>query len=132
MPTTKTQNAKLKTVKKALDNDLKKTARTGLSQAYKELGMGGVAKEIKAGRNVRGNAEYGVVMGVHNKLGPRYNMETKEFFPMTKRQREMEHKWIDNTNGLLKMAGEKPMNKASLLKKLRAKDREFAKKVKKR
>jgi hypothetical protein len=132
MVETKKQKSQLKAVKKVLDKDLKKTARDGLSLAYRELGLNGVAKEIKAGRNVRGNTEYGVVMGVHNKLGPRYDLSTKKIVPMTKRQREMEHKWIDNANGLLKMAGEKPLDKSSLIKKLRAKDREFAKKVKKR
>lgn len=132
MPLTKTDKEKLESIEKKPNKDLQKRNVDALSQVFKELRMNGVSKEIKAGRNVRGNTIYGLEHGLHDKAGPRYNPSTKEFFPQTKRMRENEHRFIDLTNELLKGAGEKPVNKGAFIKQLRKKDRDFEKKCRSR
>jgi len=132
MSLTKTDQKKLKTFVDILEKDVQKTNVDALSWAFKKLKMNGVAKEIKAGRNIRGNTIYGLEHGLHSKAGPRYDPTSKEFFPQTKRMRVNEHRFIDLTNELLKGAGEKPVDKAKLIKHLREGDRKFEKDVKKR
>jgi len=74
----------LKEAKKVLSDDLKEKNRTGLVKFFKLLGMGAVAREIAAGRNVTGNAAFGIEFGAHSKAGPHYNPETHVFHPQTR------------------------------------------------
>lgn len=103
-----------------------------LADVYDEVGAKGVASQIRQGKEVRANVEYGFIHTVHDKIGPRYNVETKKVVPQTKKAREIEHGWIDNVNILLKNSGEKPLDKAALLKKIRSEDRAWEKKLKNR
>jgi len=121
-----------KALKKAGDEALKKQTKEGFVKLFNVLGLKGVAKEIKAGRNVRGNVAYGIKHGVHDKLGARYNPSTGKFFPMTKKAKAMESRFITLSNKLLKAGGYKPLNKRELIAELRRKDAAFKKKIKNR
>ncbi len=121
----------LSRLERTLDKALKRQAQNSLSQIFKEAGCGAIAKEIKAGKNVTGNAAFGIRMCIHNKVAPRYNPTTKKFFPMTKRGKDLEEGFIKTTNLMLENAGFKKMP-SNLLSKLRQKDRDFEKQVKKR
>lgn len=121
----------LKKVKKILDDDLKKQTQEGLYKVYKELGCLGVAKEIRAGRNVTKNAEYGIRMCVHSKIGPRVDPETLEFYPMTKKGKEILEKFVPTVDKYLDNAGFKKMSPA-LLSDLKRKDKDFEQMIKER
>jgi len=54
--------------KKHLDLKLKKQTQDGLAKVYDAAGCGGVAKEIRAGRNVTKNAEYGIYIAFIQRL----------------------------------------------------------------
>ena len=114
-----------------LEKKLQKQAQDALSTIFKETGCGAIAKEIKAGRNVTGNAAFGIRMCIHNKVAPRYNPTTKKFFPMTKRGKKLEEGIIKTTNLMLENAGFKKMP-SNLLSNLRKKDKEFEKRMKRR
>ena len=131
MPKNKGIEMKLKKVEKVVDVSLKKQAREGLSKIYKEVGCGAVAREIKAGRNVTGNAEYGIRICVHPKVAATVDPTTLKFFPQTKKQGELEKKFIENVNKMLSNAGYKKMS-ASLLSNLKKKDKKFEQDIKKR
>lgn len=117
-------------LEQALNLKLKKQTQTGLAKIYEAVGCGGVAKEIKAGRRVTENAEYGIHICVHPKTAPRVNPETLEFFPQTKIGVELEEKFVDRINMVLESGGFKRMS-PSLLPNLRKKDREFENRIKK-
>lgn len=121
----------LSAIEKRLQKNLKKQVQKGLAQVFKEVSCGAVAREIKAGRNVTGNAEFGVRMCVHPKVGPRYNPSTKRFFPQTKKGKRLEEQFIEKTNLMLETGGFRTMS-PRLLSKLRKKDKAFEKRVKKR
>ncbi len=131
MSLSKAEERALSRIEKKLDKSLKKQAQDALYIIFKEAGCGAIAKDIKAGRNVTGNAAFGIRMCIHNKVAPRYNPTTKKFFPMTKRGKELEEGFIKTTNLMLENAGFKKMP-SNLLSKLRQKDRDFEKRVKKR
>jgi len=124
-------DAVLKKIEKRLDKKLAEQTRNSVAQLYTELGCKGIAQEIKAGRNVTGNAEYGIRTCVHDKVGPRYDPISKQFSPQTKRGREIEHSFIKNMNLLLAQGGYKEMS-PQLLQNIRKKDRAFEKQVRKR
>ena len=121
----------LKAVEKKLDKALQKQTRDALSEVYKGLSCKAIAREIKAGRNVTGNAEFGVRMCVHPKVGPRYNPSTKKFTPMSTKGRRLEEKFVENVNLLLDNGGYRKMS-SNLISRLRAQDRSFRERVKKR
>lgn len=124
-----------KTIKKVearLDASLKRQARHGLAKAFDQLGMKGVGREIRAGRNVRGNVAFGIKHGVHSKVGPRYNVSTGKFTPMSRKAKTLEKKYIKLSNKLLVAAGYKKLNTTKLVSTLRKGDTAFKKKVKKR
>mgnify|MGYP001216052783 CR=1 FL=1 len=129
MTLTKTDQKKLKSVEKALDKDIKLKYREGLSKTFGVFGLKGIAREIKAGRNVRSNVILGV-QTVHG--GPRYNLDTKEVTPQSKKSRELEHKLIYKLSEGLVLAGESPLNKEAVIKALRAKDRAAEKRMRDR
>ena len=121
----------LKMAQKAADEALKKQIQVGLAKVFTELSCKGVAKEIKAGRNVLGNVAYGIRFCVHEKLGPRVDPETLKFSPMTKKAKLMEKKFIKYTNFLLKQGKFKPLP-SDLVSKMRKKDKAFEQKIRKR
>lgn len=121
----------LKAVEKRLDKKLKEQSQNALSSVYKDLGCGAVAREIKAGKNVTGNAAFGFRFCLHNKIGPTYNPIKKKFFPMTARNKQIQKKFEKGVNGLLESGGFKPMP-SNLIPNLRKKDKAFEKSVKKR
>ena len=124
-------DAVLRKIEKRLDKKLSNKARNALSETYNLLGCNAIAREIKAGRNVTGNAEYGIRFCVHDKVGPRCDPATGKFTPMSKRGREMEHKFIENVNHLLEYGNYKPIS-SNVISKLRKQDRAFKKKCKRR
>jgi len=121
----------LKAVEKRFDKKLRKQAQDALSEVYSELDCKGIAREIKAGRKVTGNAEFGIRMCVHPKVGPRFNPTTGKFTPMSARGRRLEEKFIENVDGLLESGGFRKMS-SNLIPRLRKKDREFRERVKRR
>ena len=121
----------LKAIEKRLDKNLKKQTQDGLSEIFKLASCGGVAKEIKAGRNVTGNAAFGIRMCIHPKVGPRVDPTTLKFSPMTKRGKELEERFIDTTNLMLETGGF-PRMRSDLLSKLRKGDKEFESEIKAR
>ncbi len=121
----------LKAVEKRFDKKLRKQAQNGLSEVYRELGCNAIAREIKAGRKVTGNAEFGIRMCVHPKVGPRFNPTTGKFTPMSAKGRSLEERFIANVDGLLESGGFRKMS-PSLIPRLRKKDREFKERVKRR
>ena len=124
-------DATLKKIEKRLDKKLAEQSRKALAEVYNQLGCKAISREIKSGKNVTGNAEFGVRMCVHEKVGPRYDPISKKFSPQTKRGKELEHKFIENVNLLLAQGGYKEMS-PQLLPKLRKKDKAFEKRVRKR
>jgi hypothetical protein len=129
MTLTKTDQKKLKSVEKALDKDIKQQYRDGLAKTFDVIGLKGIAREIKAGRNVRSN----VILGIQTlHSGPRYDLSTKEVVPQSKRSRELEHKLISKLNEGLVRAGETPFIKENIIKALREKDRASEKRMRDR
>ena len=118
-------------IEKRLDKALKKQVQNGLAQVFSEVSCKGVGKEIKAGRRVTVQAEYGIRMCVHPKIGPRYNPTTKQFYPQTAKGRRLEEAFIKKTNQMLETGGFRKMN-PNLLRNLRKKDKAFERRVKKR
>jgi len=129
MTLTKTDQKKLKSVEKALDKDIKLQYREGLAKTFKSVGYTGIAREIKAGRNVRGNVILGL-QGMHS--GPRYDSDAKEIVPQSKKSRELEHKLVSKLSEALVLAGESPLNKEAVIKAFRVKDRAFEKRMRSR
>ena len=117
-------------LEKTFDLKLKKQTQDGLAKVYDAAGCGGVAKEIKAGRNVTKNAEYGIHICIHSKTAPRVNPDNMKFFPQTKRGKELEGKFIDKVNEALAGGGFKKMS-PSLLSDIRKKDKAFENHIKK-
>jgi len=114
-----------------LEKKLKKQVQNGLAEVFADASCKAVAREIKAGKNVTGNAEFGVRICIHNKVGPRYNPTTKKFTPMTSKGKRLEEAFIEKTNLMLEAGGFRKMS-PSLLSNLRKKDKAFEKRVKKR
>lgn len=131
MTLTKTQTKFLNKIEKGLDADLKKKWLNGLAKTFDIFGYKTVAREIKAGRNVRGNALYGINMA-HDRFGPRYDLENKKFLPQTKAMKEKEHRFVVLVNKALEGAGELAINTTVIFKTFREKDKKFQERVKNR
>lgn len=121
----------LKNLESLLKKKLQRQVLDGFAKTFDELKCKGVANEIRHGRNVVGNIEYGIRHCVHSKLGPTVNVETGKFSPQTAKERRMEERFIELTNKALKSA-DLPTIKPSLLADLRKGDRAFKATVKKR
>lgn len=119
----------IKTLEKSVDKSLKKQTKEGLSTIYKKMGCDTVAREIKAGKNVTRNAEYGIRICVHPKVAATVDPKTLKFSPQTKKQRDIEKKFVGNVNKLLSNAGYKKMS-PSLLSDLKKKDKKFEESIK--
>jgi hypothetical protein len=118
-------------LKRMGDLSLRKQAQDGLAQIFERLGCHGVAEEIRAGRDITGNVEYGIRHCVHDKVGPRVNVETWEFHQMTANARSLEQRFLENVNKLLKYGGFRTVS-PKLLAELRRKDKEFEERIEKR
>ena len=114
----------LKAVEARLDKQLKKYVQNNLAEIFSLGSCKAVAKEIKAGRNVTGNAEFGIAMCIHPKTAPRVDPITLKFSPQTKRGKELDEQFIEKTNLLLETGGFARM-RPDLLSRLRKKDKEF-------
>ena len=121
----------LKAVEKRFDKKLRKQAQDGLAEVFSQLSCKAIAREIKAGRKVTGNAELGVRICVHPKVGPRFNPTTGKFTPMSAKGKRLEEKFIENVDGLLESGGFRKMS-SNLIPRLRKKDRAFKERVKRR
>jgi hypothetical protein len=131
MTLTKTQTKQLNKLDKSMKEDLRKKWINGLAKTFDVFGFKAVAREIKAGRNIRGNALYGVNMA-HDRFGPRYDLENKKFLPQTKAMKEKEHRFIFLINKALEGAGEMTINTGVIFKSFREKDKKFQERVKNR
>jgi hypothetical protein len=131
MTLTKSDQKKLKDIKDLMAKEIKLKCVNGLAKTFDIFGYKAVAREIKAGRNVRGNAIYGVNMA-HDRFGPHYDLENKKFLPQTKAMREKEHRFVFLVNKALDGAGEMPIPTAQLFTKFREKDKAFQERVKNR
>lgn len=96
----------------------------GLAKAFSLLGARGVAAQIRKGEDVSANAEFGFRHSIHASVGPRVNVETWDFVPMTDRGRELEVKAFACVQTLLINGGFEPMP-MNLLEQLKAEDEEF-------
>lgn len=121
----------LRKAKRISAEALKKQTQEGLAKIFSELSCKGVAKEIKAGRNVVGNVEYGLRLCIHDKLGPRVNVETRKFIPMTDRDKEIEEQMVKLMNKALENGGFRKVS-PTLIPTLRKKDEEFKQRVESR
>ncbi|MHC3128750.1 MAG: hypothetical protein IBV52_01555 [Candidatus Bathyarchaeota archaeon] len=113
------------------DLALKKQTQEGLFKLFNLLSCKGVAKEIKAGRNVTGNVEFGIRMCVHDRFGPRVDVKTMKFYPQTAKSKKIEKKFVNTTNKLLEIGGFRKIS-PKFLAKLKQKDKAFEQKIKKR
>ena len=122
----------LKTTKAYYEAKLRKQVQTGFGKVFDELGMKGVANEIRHGRNVEGNVVYGIRHSVHDRLGPRVNVETGQFYPMTKKAKKIERNFIKYANKALASGGFIPFNAKALISEMERSDLAFKKRVGKR
>ena len=118
-------------LEKRLKLDLKKQAQIGLAEIFDLLSCKAIAGQIKKGRKVTENAEFGIRLCVHNKVAPRVDPKTLKFYPMSRRGKELEKKFIDKTNMLLESGGFSKMS-PNLISNLRKKDKEFEREIAKR
>jgi len=121
----------IKRMTKTVDEALKKQVREGFAKSFSELGCKAVADEIKAGRNIKHNVEFGIIHCVHDKMGPQFNVRTEKFIPQSKKAREIERKFIQYANLALKSSGYGPLQ-PKLLANLRKGDKDFEDRVKHR
>ncbi len=120
--------AVLSAVEKRLAENLRKQVQSNLGEVFEFAGCTAVGREIKAGRNVTGNAEYGIRMCIHPKSGPRVDPTTLKFTRQSKKGRELDEKFVEKTNMMLETGGFSKMS-ATLLSDLRKKDKEFEQEV---
>lgn len=124
------QKAFLKKIKKTTDLALKKQAQDGLAKVFTKLGYKAVGREIRAGRNVRGNVKFGI-RRIHDKLGPRVKVDTLKFTPQSKKAKNLERNFLTTTNKLLRSGGFRTIS-PKLLTELRVGDKSFKKKIEER
>ncbi len=114
-----------------LEKNLKKQVQKGLAQVFEEANCKAVGREIRAGRNVTGNAEWGIRFCIHQKTSPRVDPRTLRFTPQTKKAKELDEKFIKLTNDMLETGGF-PKLPSDLLSRLRKKDRDFEREISER
>lgn len=121
----------VRALEKKAELALKKQAQEGLAKIFSKLSCGGVAREIKKGRNVTGNVEYGIRLCVHDKIGPRVNVETMKFTPQSAKSKRLEKSFVDTANKLLESGGFRKTS-PNLIAKMRQGDKAFERKIKQR
>lgn len=107
-----------------LEKNLRKQVQKGLGEIFELTNCKAVGREIRAGRNVTGNAEFGIRLCVHEKTGPRVDPTTLKFTPQSKKAKKNEEKFIQLTNDMLETGGF-PKLPSDLLSNMRKKDKEF-------
>jgi len=123
--------AVLSTIEKRLAKNLKKQVQNGLADVFSYANCKAVGREIKAGRKVTENAEFGIRMCIHPKSGPRVDPTTLRFYPQSKKGKELDEQFIEKTNLMLETGGFRKMS-PTLLSDMRKKDKEFEREVKAR
>ncbi|MBA7490043.1 hypothetical protein ES702_00577 [subsurface metagenome] len=123
--------AVLRAVEKRLAKNLRKQVQKGLGEIFELTNCTAVGREIRAGRNVTGNAEFGIRLCVHPKTAPRVDPKTLKFTPQSKRGKEMDERFIQLTNNMLETGGFPKMD-PNLLSSMRKKDKEFEREIKAR
>lgn len=114
----------LSAVEARLAMNLRKQVQKNLGEVFELTGCTAVGREIKAGRNVTENAEFGIRVCVHPKSGPRVDPTTLKFTRQSKRGRELDEKFIKLTNEMLETGGF-PLMDPDLLLNMRKRDKEF-------
>jgi len=120
--------AVLSAIEKRLAKNLREQVQKGLAEVFTLASCKAVGREIKAGRNVTGNAEFGIRTCIHPKTGPRVDPTTLKFTPQSKRGKKLDEQFIEKTNLMLETGGFKKMN-PNLLSNLRKNDKEFEREV---
>jgi len=123
--------AVLSAVEKRLARNLRTQVQNGLAEVFSLASCKAVGREIKAGRNITKNAEFGIRTCIHPKTGPRVDPKTLKFSPQSKRGRELDEKIIKKTNEMLETGGF-PQMSSTLLSNLRKQDKEFEEEIKAR
>ncbi len=121
----------LKAVATRLEKNLRKQVQKGLAEVFELSNCTAVGREIRAGRNVTGNAEWGIRYCIHQKTSPRVDPSTLEFTPQSKEAKILDEKFIKLTNDMLETGGF-PRLPSDLLSSMRKKDREFEREIKMR
>jgi len=114
-----------------LEKNLQKQAQNALAEVFTLTGCKAVGREIKAGRKVTENAEFGIRVCVHPKIGPRFNPTTGKFTLMSSKGNRLLSQFVSKTNNLLETGGYRKMS-PNLIPNLKKKDREFQEMVKRR
>ena len=115
-------------VEKRLARNLKKQVQKNLAEVFTLANCTAVGREIKAGRNVTGNAEWGIRYCIHQKTAPRVDPSTLEFTPQSKKAKKIDEKFIKITNDMLETGGF-PKLPPDLLSSRRKKDKEFEREI---
>lgn len=118
----------LEAVATRLEKNLRKQVLSGLAEVFSLASCTAVGREIKAGRNVTGNAEWGIRYCIHKKTAPRVDPTTLEFTPQSKEAMVLDEKFIKLTNDMLETGGFPKMS-PTLLSDMRKKDREFEREI---
>jgi len=114
-----------------LEKNLRKQVQKGLAEVFELANCKAVGREIRAGRNVTGNAEFGIRVCIHPKSGPRVDPKTLRFYPQSKKGKRLDEQFIEKTNLMLETGGF-PQMSPTLLSSMRKKDREFAREISER
>jgi len=121
----------LKAVATRLERNLRKQVQKGLAEVFELSNCTAVGREIRAGRNVTGNAEWGIRYCIHQKTSPRVDPSTLEFTPQSKEAKILDEKFIKLTNDMLETGGFSRLP-SDLLSSMRKKDKEFEREIKMR
>jgi len=118
----------LSAVEKRLARNLKKQVQKNLAEVFTLANCTAVGREIKAGRNVTGNAEWGIRYCIHQKTAPRVDPSTLKFTRQSKEAKKIDEKFIKITNDMLETGGF-PKLPPDLLSSMRKKDKEFEREI---
>jgi len=121
----------LSAVATRLEKNLRKQVQKGLAEVFELSNCTAVGREIRAGKNVTGNAEWGIRYCIHQKTAPRVDPTTLKFTRQTKKARELDEKFIKLTNDMLETGGF-PKLSPDLLSNMRKKDKEFEREISER
>jgi len=121
----------LEAVATRLEKNLRKQVQKGLAEVFELANCTAVGREIRAGKNVTGNAEWGIRYCIHQKTAPRVDPSTLKFTRQSKEARGLDEKFIKLTNDMLETGGF-PRLPSDLLSSMRKKDREFEREISER
>jgi len=121
----------LEAVATRLEKNLRKQVQKGLAEVFELANCTAVGREIRAGKNVTGNAEWGIRYCIHQKTAPRVDPSTLKFTRQSKEAKKLDEKFIKLTNDMLETGGF-PKLPSDLLSSMRKKDREFEREISER